>query len=155
MGGETLLLYGSKKSIAHAPPGVLLGVVPTRIRFEGRTLRLTATGHYAWPEVHAALKAAMEQDGFVPGRCILVMEASAALAAQTADELRDIAGDLAGLAPAFSAVLLVTADEVRFNLARMVAAYADHLGVEILVFRSTDAAESWVRAHRDDACQDA
>lgn len=129
--------------------------VPTRIRFEGRTLRLTATGPYEWADVHAALKAAVEQDAFVAGSSILVIDASAAVATHTADELRDIAGDLARLAPAFSAVLLVAADELRFKVARMVAAYADHLGVEILVFRSTDAADSWIRAHRDDICQGA
>ncbi|MBW3555293.1 MAG: hypothetical protein KY466_17430 [Gemmatimonadetes bacterium] len=135
------------KDIAKERPATLIGVVATRIRFDGRILRLTATGQHAWPDVHAALKAAMAQDAFVDQHSILVMDAHHALATPTADELRDIAGDLAGLAPRFVAVLLVTADDLRFKLARMLAAYAEHLGVEILVFRSPDAAESWVRAH--------
>lgn len=127
---------------------MLYGVVPTRIRFEGRTLRLTATGEYVWTDVHAALKAAMKQDAFVAGETILVMDPSEALATHTADELRDVAADLTRLAPRFAALLLVTRDDFRFNLARMLAAYAEHLGVEILVFRSTDAADAWVHAQQ-------
>ena len=126
--------------------GCSLGVVPTSIRFEGNTLRLAAHGDYVWTDVLAALKASMKQDAFVAGEMILVMDASEALATHTSDELRDIAADLTRLAPRLAALLLVTPDDFRFKLARMLAAYAEHLGVEILVFRSADAADSWVRA---------
>ena len=127
--------------------------MPTRTRFDGRALRLTATGQYVWTDILATLNAAMAQDAFVPGHAVLVLDACQAFATPTADELRDIAGDLAQIARRFAAVLLVTADDLRFNLARMVAAYAEHLGAEIMVFRTLDAAETWVQANPERARQ--
>lgn len=126
--------------------GRIFIIVPVKARIEGRVLRLTTTGPYTWADLLAAIRRSMAQDGFIDGsRCILLFDSRGSEAARSADELRDIAGDLASLAPDFAAILTVVVDDLRYGLARMLAAYTEHLGAEVLVFRSMDVAESWIR----------
>lgn len=121
--------------------------MPVSARFEGPVLRVVSSGEYTWGDVHSAVQGAMEGDGFVDGETVLQFDTSSTGASRSADELRDIAADLNRLAPRFGALLVLAADDLRYGLARMLAAYAEHLGTEILVFRSRDAADSWLRAH--------
>ena len=121
--------------------------MPVKTRIEGPVLRLTATADYVWGDIHDALERARREARFVPGETVLLIDGSRTTAARSSDELRDIAGDLGGMAREFGAILIVATDDLRYGLARMLAAYAEHLGFEILVFRSMDAADSWVRAN--------
>ena len=123
--------------------------MPVKARLEGAILRLVSTGSYTWSDVESATRKAMKQNGFVAGRTVLLFDSRGSEEARTADELRDIASDLSELARPFAATLIVTADDLRFGLARMLAAYAEHLGTELLVFRSMDAAERWVRSYTE------
>jgi hypothetical protein len=81
---------------------------------------------------------------------VLLFDSERTEATRSSDELRDIAADLKDLAPEFAAVMVVAPDDLRFGLGRMLAAYAEHLGAEVLVFRSRDAADAWIRARGAD-----
>ena len=120
--------------------------MPVTARFEDRTLRLISTGDYGWTDVHAAIRHAMTADPFERGRTVLVFDSSMSQATRSSDELRDIAGDLARLAPDLGGIVIVAPDDLHFGLARMLAAYAEPLGAFILVFRSMEAADTWIRA---------
>lgn len=120
--------------------------MPVQSRFDGPVLRLTPSGDYTWAQLRAAVEEAMKLPAFIAGTTMLMFDAAFARKTRSADELRDIAADLAELAGPFAAILIVTADDLRFGLARMLAAYAEHLGTDIHVFRSEDAARAWVKS---------
>ena len=120
--------------------------MPVKIRLEEQVLRVTPSGEYTWGEIHSAVRRAMRNDGFAAGQNVLLFDSERTEASRSADELRDIAADLTQVAPSFAAVMIVAPDDLRFGLARMLAAYAEHLGAEVLVFRSRDAADAWIRA---------
>lgn len=121
--------------------------MPVKSRIEGGVLRITAIADYAWRDILATLERARGEERFVAGETVLLVDLSHTTSTRSADELRDIAADLGGMAREFGAILFVATDDLRYGLARMLAAYAEHLGFEILVFRSMDAADSWVRAN--------
>jgi hypothetical protein len=116
--------------------------MPVTVTRTGCRIRFTLVGRYAFGEVLEAVADATHATGAAQRtRGLLDVRGSEDL--RQADEVRTLARRLA--APGvFAGVTVVVRKAVLYGLARMLAVFAEHEGLERSAFRTEDAALEWL-----------
>ncbi len=115
--------------------------------YDGDTLRIVGEGDYTTQDLRDLLVAVISDPRSMPGMSTL-MDIRRSEATRTNEELVSLVDFLGSkrdrAVPLRYAV--VTTDDLRFGLSRMISVYVERYSVDLRAFRDIESAELWLRS---------